>query len=63
MYQVPFRLVLMTVFPAFHGEIDRSLWKLSAGAVDENVKPAVRSPDRVEQGADRVGFPDVGGAG
>jgi hypothetical protein len=33
---------------------------LSTGAVDEAVEAAMRGPDRVEQGVDRIGLPDVG---
>ena len=46
--------------PALYRKIDRRLRKLSAGAVDETVEAAMRGPDRVEQGVDRIGLPDVG---
>src|SRR6185503_3041057 len=45
--------------PALHGKIDRRLRKLPAGAVDQAVDTAMRGPDRVEQGVDRIGLPYV----
>ena len=47
--------------PALHREIDRGLWELSAGAVDQDVEPALPGPDLLEQRGHRLRIADVDG--
>jgi hypothetical protein len=41
-------------FPTLDGEIDRWLRKLSAGVVDEHIKPAMSQPCALHEGFDLV---------
>ena len=60
MYQVPFRLVLMTAFQPFTEKSIAACGNCPPALLIEAVDAAVCGPDRIEQRVDRIGLPDVG---
>jgi hypothetical protein len=61
MYQVPFRLVLMTAFQPFTEKSIAACGNCPPALL--TIDPALCGPDRIEQVIDRIGLPDVGDVG